>query len=239
MWARLVLLLIQRPDDPGDNAFELRGQEVVIGRDNQCAVVLKDPSVSRRHCRLFPSPSGGSWSIEDLASTNGTFVNGKCVASGPIRLALGDEVRCGEKSSERLVLSKPVECPTRARHDAHVPFVAATPTYPSENRPLPWIMLALLSAMLKEETARRSDAEHQIVALQAEVRRLRELERLLATAVAGRSQAERRCSEVLHAMDRLGQKLRTRELQLEEEQRASQLLVRLLEHHKMERSATE
>jgi FHA domain-containing protein/uncharacterized protein DUF1707 len=47
---------------------------LLLGRDERCHLVLDDPTVSRRHVRLWQRE--GSWSIEDLRSTNGTRVNG-------------------------------------------------------------------------------------------------------------------------------------------------------------------
>lgn len=49
-------------------------QELVIGRDDTCQVIIQDRQVSRFHARLSVTPDGIS--LEDLASKNGTFVNG-------------------------------------------------------------------------------------------------------------------------------------------------------------------
>jgi hypothetical protein len=68
-------------------------KELLIGRHHSCDVVLCDPSVSRRHARLVFRD--GSWVLQDLASTNGTAVNGVRVGRCELRpgdhLALGDE----------------------------------------------------------------------------------------------------------------------------------------------------
>jgi hypothetical protein len=64
---------------------------VTLGRGLDNDVVVEDRRVSRRHARIQRSPRG--WEIMDLASTNGTFVNGK-----PIRqqqLATGDTISLG------------------------------------------------------------------------------------------------------------------------------------------------
>lgn len=53
-----------------------------------------DAGVSRRHAIL--TCAGGVYSVEDLASANGTFVNGQPVtAAAPVRLRNGDELKCG------------------------------------------------------------------------------------------------------------------------------------------------
>lgn len=47
--------------------------EIIIGRDSSCDLVLSDPYVSRRHCRIFKENQ--RYFVEDLNSTNGTFIN--------------------------------------------------------------------------------------------------------------------------------------------------------------------
>ena len=68
------------------------GGEATLGRGQGCQVQLNDPMVSQLHARLFRSDRG--LNIEDLGSTNGTFVNGR-KAGGPTRLKKGDRVRVG------------------------------------------------------------------------------------------------------------------------------------------------
>ena len=67
------------------------GGEVVLGRDEGCPVRLPADDVSRRHARVAPAEGGHV--VEDLGSTNGTWVNGERVARR--RLAGGDRVRIG------------------------------------------------------------------------------------------------------------------------------------------------
>jgi hypothetical protein len=50
------------------------GQGIRLGRERDCHVVVEDPSVSRHHADLVPSPEG--WVLRDLGSSNGTTVNG-------------------------------------------------------------------------------------------------------------------------------------------------------------------
>ncbi len=64
----------------------------VIGRSRDCDVVVDDPNVSRRHAEV--RPSGGSWIVGDLGSTNGVRVNGVPVRR-PQALASGDRVELG------------------------------------------------------------------------------------------------------------------------------------------------
>ena len=65
---------------------------LVIGRRGECDVVLQDDAVSGHHARV--SWDTDSWQVEDLSSTNGTFVNGRRV-SRPVRLKSGDALRIG------------------------------------------------------------------------------------------------------------------------------------------------
>ena len=72
---------------------ELIGQAgAVLGRSRDCDVVLEDPNVSRHHAEV--RPSGGSWIVNDLGSTNGIKVNGRRV-NGPQSLKRGDEIELG------------------------------------------------------------------------------------------------------------------------------------------------
>jgi hypothetical protein len=72
------------------------GLEMAIGRE-EGDLVVEDPEVSRRHAVL--RRSGGSVVVEDLDSTNGTFVNGERIR-GPINVGPGDQVRVGRTTLE-------------------------------------------------------------------------------------------------------------------------------------------
>ena len=72
--------------------FEL-GQELTIGRADKCHVVLDDTYVSQVHARVFSR--GDSYFIEDLGSTNGTYLNRKRVG-GATELQRGDRVKIGK-----------------------------------------------------------------------------------------------------------------------------------------------
>ena len=74
--------------------FPLDGDQLTIGRDSSNGVAINDAEVSRKHSRL--SFQGGKFVIEDLGSTNGTFVNGQRLA-GPVVLKAGDVVSLGEQ----------------------------------------------------------------------------------------------------------------------------------------------
>ena len=63
-----------------------------LGRSRECDVVVDDPNVSRQHAEI--RPSGGSWIVRDLGSTNGIKVNGRRV-QGPQSLRPGDVIELG------------------------------------------------------------------------------------------------------------------------------------------------
>ncbi len=70
-----------------------RQDELLVGRNPNCDVVLSHPEVSRRHARLLFRD--GSWVLQDLESTNGTIVNGEHV--GRCVLCPGDQLILGEE----------------------------------------------------------------------------------------------------------------------------------------------
>lgn len=74
--------------------FPLEKTELFIGRDLSNDIVINDSEVSRRHARLVMS--GLTFSLEDLGSTNGTFVRGQRLSSAVV-LTPGELITMGEK----------------------------------------------------------------------------------------------------------------------------------------------
>jgi pSer/pThr/pTyr-binding forkhead associated (FHA) protein len=66
---------------------------IVIGRDSAADFVLADGEVSGQHARITPSPDGTA-TVEDLESTNGTFLNHNEL-EGPAHIEAGDELLLG------------------------------------------------------------------------------------------------------------------------------------------------
>jgi len=75
-------------------SFTLEGDQLTIGRDSTNEITINDAEISRRHARL--TFQGGKYVLEDLGSTNGTFVNGQRLA-GPRVLKAGEVVSFGEQ----------------------------------------------------------------------------------------------------------------------------------------------
>ncbi len=72
----------------------LRPAGTLIGRSPECALVLDDDYASGRHARLFQD-DGGTWRVEDLRSTNGTFL-GATRLTEPREVAVGSVLRIGQ-----------------------------------------------------------------------------------------------------------------------------------------------
>jgi hypothetical protein len=76
----------------GGRAELLGSGGAVLGRSREADVIVEDPNVSRRHAEV--RPSGGSWIVRDLGSTNGVKVNGRLI-EGAQSLKAGDQIDLG------------------------------------------------------------------------------------------------------------------------------------------------
>ncbi|MCM2270795.1 MAG: SpoIIE family protein phosphatase [Thermoanaerobaculia bacterium] len=74
---------------------EITGDEALLGRSEECHVVIPDRAVSRRHARLFQRD--GKWFVEDAGSRGGTRLNGSPV-DHPTAVGPGDEIAIGQSS---------------------------------------------------------------------------------------------------------------------------------------------
>lgn len=90
--AALVLL-----EGVGPQSVDLVPPETLLGRDASCHVPIPDSSVSHRHARVYHSD--GEWFVEDLGSTNGTFVNDRPLTR-PIVLRPTDTLSIGRSTFE-------------------------------------------------------------------------------------------------------------------------------------------
>jgi predicted component of type VI protein secretion system len=91
MPATFQLVIKSGPDE--GKQIELEKPVQVIGRDQNADIPINDPEVSRKHARI--SNQGGQIIIEDLGSTNGTFVNNQRI-SAPYVLRPGELIFLGE-----------------------------------------------------------------------------------------------------------------------------------------------
>lgn len=103
--------------------FKLVGS-MVIGREPECDITIPSDEISRKHARIITRP--GSVMIEDMGSSNGTFVNNQPVQKAVVQE--GDEIRFDKLRFKVLSLSEADEFLTEPNHatpDRSTP--AATP----------------------------------------------------------------------------------------------------------------
>ncbi|MDX1416780.1 MAG: FHA domain-containing protein [Candidatus Promineifilaceae bacterium] len=85
-------LVVQRGPEPG-KVYSLSSVSVTIGRDPMADITITDPEVSRQHVRLTSTPAG--YSIQDLGSTNGTYIDGQRLSGDPVELVVGQIITMG------------------------------------------------------------------------------------------------------------------------------------------------
>jgi hypothetical protein len=73
--------------------ISLDGRPIMIGRADDSTLVLDDDYASTRHARL--SMRGTDWYVEDLGSTNGTYLD-RAKVTAPLRVPLGTPIRIGK-----------------------------------------------------------------------------------------------------------------------------------------------
>jgi len=122
--------------------YPLEADEISIGRDATNTVAINDAEVSRRHARM--ELRGTAYVLQDLGSTNGTFVNGTRV-SGMQVLNPGDTVSFGEgivlayesvmDMNATVLSNKPAQ--TAVQRPTPAPVSAPAPTPPPVYKPAP------------------------------------------------------------------------------------------------------
>lgn len=85
-------LLIIKSGRKSGATFPLRKKVINMGRDSSNEIVIDDPKSSRQHAKI--KLEGDNFVIYDLASSNGTFVNGEKITS--VKLNDGDEIKIGD-----------------------------------------------------------------------------------------------------------------------------------------------
>jgi pSer/pThr/pTyr-binding forkhead associated (FHA) protein len=85
-------VVVHDPDAKKPQTVRLSGS-AQVGRTEACAIRLSDSYVSQVHARLYGKD--GSWFVEDLGSTNGTYLNDRRVVQ-PVEVHAGDVVKVGK-----------------------------------------------------------------------------------------------------------------------------------------------
>jgi len=122
--------------DPGQRT-DLEGRGLLLGRDPTCDLVINDVEVSRRHARLI-AQSGG-YAIEDLGSTNGTFIDGERI-DGVVSLKSGASIRFGDRVSfvyEEVPADEAgtMSVPVKQEKPSTTPHYMPVPRYPTPPPP--------------------------------------------------------------------------------------------------------
>jgi pSer/pThr/pTyr-binding forkhead associated (FHA) protein len=87
-----AISLIIKVDQGQENVKQFSQPQVMIGRDTKCDLSMMDEALSAHHARL--THHHGQWWLEDLNSTNGTFLNREKLTT-PAVVITGDHFKCG------------------------------------------------------------------------------------------------------------------------------------------------
>ena len=123
------------------------GRGVVVGRKTPSHVTIADAALSREHARFTLQDDRRSVLVEDLGSTNGTWLDGKRIASG--RVAIGDGVRLGGIAAQ--IEAIPPGVPPVAKLVTDGAFVAGTAMRDVADR-IPLIAASTATVLLQGET---------------------------------------------------------------------------------------
>lgn len=156
-------LIVERGPIP-PQSISLEQDQLSVGRSNANDLVMADPEVSRKHARLLRDEAGG-YGIEDLGSTNGTFVNGERI-SHLTALQNGDAIELGDTVRLRYAANV-AELPTSI--DLPLPSIPAAAAVSASGRssavqvdeppPVAWRETAVYdhrSAPVEDEDGRRN-----------------------------------------------------------------------------------
>jgi pSer/pThr/pTyr-binding forkhead associated (FHA) protein len=143
MAGKAFQLVVRSGPNPG-KVFPIIKNEVIIGRDPACEVLIPDAEISRQHATVKLMPDG--YVVEDLGSTNGTIVSGKKL-EGQHLLRPGEIIALGEHVSlvfeaqpsmdpdATMASGIPVAQPARQAPRQAVASNAYTPQEPESVRP--------------------------------------------------------------------------------------------------------
>ena len=125
--------LVMRSGPTPGKVFLLTAVDMLLGRDDINEIVINDPEISRKHARLYIQ--GNSYVVEDLGSTNGTFINGKRL-SGPVTLQPGATLRFGDNVVLAFEIIGVEEDATKVAASNFEAAVPATPPQQAAPKPM-------------------------------------------------------------------------------------------------------
>ena len=131
-------LVVRKGPRPG-HVYSLTGSAMTIGRDPLADIVIDDPEISRQHARLTLTDSG--YQVQDLGSTNGTYVDGKRLSGETVALRNGQILMTGSNVTMVYeVISAAADPMATMVAPAGMPFMpgpVAEPTPIPEPEPMP------------------------------------------------------------------------------------------------------
>lgn len=126
-------LVVRRGPQP-NQTYDLNKDIITIGRDITNDITINDPEVSRHHLRF--TRGAGGFTLEDLGSTNGTFVNGQRL-TGAKPLSNGDMIGLGETVTLGYELVRPTAGATVPGPAAQDPIRQQPQPYQQPAQPQP------------------------------------------------------------------------------------------------------
>jgi len=90
---RKKALLVVMSENFLGKSFILNKNNMILGRENNSDIAINDPLISKKHCKITLNKDG-HFQIEDLESTNSTYINGKLLKK-PVTLNYGDRIIIG------------------------------------------------------------------------------------------------------------------------------------------------
>lgn len=139
----------------------------LVGRSSACTLRVHEPKASREHARM--THEGAAWTVRDLGTTNGTFVNGERLPAGAARsLAAGDRLGFGDTVVEWILFDASPPAAMARRLDDDAMFVAEglVLALPSGDLPLVSVLAHDGAWVLEMDGQSRPARDGEVISLQ-------------------------------------------------------------------------
>ncbi len=117
-------MLVVRQGTQAGMSYPLSTRQITLGRDEGVDIILQDPESSRKHSRI--TLHNGEFTLEDMGSTNGTFING-IQLTAPQVLKPGDSIGIGQTTLVFQMAGSAVSA---------TPIPQQSPVYPGPTMPM-------------------------------------------------------------------------------------------------------